>query len=772
MNIGRLQASLAAATNEVTVAAASINFDFTLVKYEAPKEYRLLGELLSTKRKHDAESGAAHVTARRLGSLFEGVCPPTPNLIKAYGKRVSEIAELAASKTPVDYSKSIFASYSGVDATSIWAAATSSKAALPVHLLNCMLARVFEAPEAISIWVELVKEQRQNIARKLEDGESLPFSLATAAAQQEIPRSQLAEWDASARAWLRTADGVKERNQTQLRLVLKNIAIPVNQKTAVFTSVIEAWKSALTTMDSLISGSPQAVSDGAAIVGLSAWHLYPDMTVFGTQIVEISMGDDLINAGGILSLGLSSSANDTSPGVYWCLSLTSLRYYGHPVRSERKLDADPKRVSFPQFQLAVLGAVLGTWKIPMEHTKISIQIILSLGNLLQQDFNTSTKDRWVEMLTQPALAYLAAKGDDKETASRLLHLGRRRASDFIPPHMTKPDLPLFNLLHTIFFFRCLRDNEARIMLLRRIATRVPELSKELTILRCYNSEEGIEDSDSELDDYSDPESKMEVDQAQTDEATSPENISTETTIETYATLFPKVPAFLEDSQFFNEITNHGCHHRWLPELHFQVTPEEEHAHQYSPGMFESELMFVHSHGQILDFLFGDTTTVAIFVKRQETSSKFFMNPPRLVYDDIAWCFESRLVSAENLERLIADWSSPIYKTLLLLSMVSSIYASLSDATLNVECLNRPFINTKIWKDSLYRNDTDTRHWTSPHFLSSRLSMGVVAYFEGGHDIEIAALANVIAISAGDSIYVPKQVYISYCLSCHNTSSLL
>jgi hypothetical protein len=344
------------------------------------------------------------------------------------------------------------------------------------------------------------------------------------------------------------------------------------------------------------------------------------------------------------------------------------------------------------------------------------------------------------------------------------------------------------------------------MLLRRIATRVPELSKELTILRCYNSEEGIEDPDSELDDYSgpeegiedpdselddysdpeegiedpdselddysDPESKMEVDQAQTDEATSPGNISTKTTIKTHATLFPKVPAFLEDSQFFNEITNHGRHHRWLPELHFQVTPEEEHAHQYSPGMFESELMFVHSHGQILDFLFGDTKTVAIFVKRQETSSKFFMNPPRLIYDDIAWCFESRLVSAENLERLIADWSSPIYKTLLLLSMVSSIYASLSDATLNVESLNRPFIYTNICKDAQYSDGSDTRYRTLSQFLSRRVSMGVVAYFEGGHDIDIAALANVIAISAGDSIYVPKQVYISYCLSCHNTSSLL
>lgn len=42
--IGRLQAALAALTNEVTITAAQINFDFSLVRTEAPKEYRSLGE--------------------------------------------------------------------------------------------------------------------------------------------------------------------------------------------------------------------------------------------------------------------------------------------------------------------------------------------------------------------------------------------------------------------------------------------------------------------------------------------------------------------------------------------------------------------------------------------------------------------------------------------------------------------------------------------------------------------------------------------------------
>jgi hypothetical protein len=117
--LGKLQAALASATNEVTVAAANINFDFTLVKYEAPKEYHPLGQLLAPTRKHDAENGKTHVTARRLGALFEGVCPSTPNLIKAYGTRVSDISKQATEKQPNDYSKSIFAAFAGVDGTSI-----------------------------------------------------------------------------------------------------------------------------------------------------------------------------------------------------------------------------------------------------------------------------------------------------------------------------------------------------------------------------------------------------------------------------------------------------------------------------------------------------------------------------------------------------------------------------------------------------------------------------------------------------------------------------
>jgi len=800
MSIGKLQAALAAATNEVTVAAANINFDFTLVKYEAPREYQHIGGLLSTKRKRDAESGTAHITARRLGSLFEDVCPPTPNLIKAYGKRASEIAELAGSKDTGDYSKSIFGSYSGVDATSIWAAATSSKAALPVHLLSCMLARVFEAPEAISIWVELVKEQRHNISKRLEDGESLPFSLAAAAAQQEISRTQLAEWDSSARSWLRTADSIKERKQTQLRLVLENINLPVNDKTVVFASVVDAWKAALTTMENLVSGAPQAVTDGAAIVGLSAWHLYPDMTVFGPKITEISMKDELIQTGGVLSLGLSSSTKETSPGVYWCLSLTFMRYYGQPVRSERQLLVNPKRITFPQFQIAVLGTVLGTWKIPLEHTRICIEILFALGSQFKKLSNMRLQDRWVEVITQPASTYLDAKGEEKEIASRLIHLDRRRASDFIPPSSTCPDLSVFNLLDTQVLFRCLKDNEGRISLLRRIAARYPNLSEESTLLRCRYDDDGNSDPDSTLhettsdteheglveprsevdseadsdevlEDYSEPgspasepasQSKMEIDESELQKPAEEITMATKTVITTYATAYPRIPSFVQGSAFSNIIANDEHHHRGLPVTNSRemFVPEEESAHEYSPGTFwGNDLMAVNYHHERLEFFFGSTTSVAMFVKQRDRN---WMELPAITYDDISWCLQHELFSMEKLERLITNWHSPIYETLSLLSVATTIYATLRDATVNVECLNSPLPKTNIGKHVIsesFSRHKDAKYRFPRTVLTRSSAMGLVAYFEGANDIDISQLEEVMAISAGDSIYVPKRVYI-------------
>lgn len=76
--VGKVQASLAAASQETTLALANANFDMSLIRIEAPQEYKLLGSALAKTKRNIAEDGPAHVTARRLGTLFQGILPETP----------------------------------------------------------------------------------------------------------------------------------------------------------------------------------------------------------------------------------------------------------------------------------------------------------------------------------------------------------------------------------------------------------------------------------------------------------------------------------------------------------------------------------------------------------------------------------------------------------------------------------------------------------------------------------------------------------------------
>ena len=196
--IGKFSLSMLSGVQETTATLAQINFDFSMIKMEAPLEFRPLGQALSRKRKHNAEDGEAHITARRLGALFAKEIPDISHLAHAYGLRVSEISQDPKVNPQGRDADGALAAYVGADGTSIWAAATSGKGALGVHLLTCMLARIWSGPEATSIWSELVEARKLALQHECQGQE---FSLETVtAAQITLTRDNLAEWDASARS--------------------------------------------------------------------------------------------------------------------------------------------------------------------------------------------------------------------------------------------------------------------------------------------------------------------------------------------------------------------------------------------------------------------------------------------------------------------------------------------------------------------------------------------------------------------------------------------
>jgi len=468
--ISKITAALGSIHNENSVSLANLNFDFTLVKLEVPGEYNGLGATISRKRKIEAEEGALHKTARRLGALFTGMLPKTDDLFKAYGTRVSEISAMP-SINPRDSAEKegIFASHVGVDTASIWAAVTSGSSAIAAHLLGCMLARMFTGPEAISVWVELVQKQKEKILGK--NGQILyshEHQAELVAAQQEISRSDLANWDASARAWLQSADEAKAVQHKQTMLILDNASVPVNNEPDTYTSVMKAWTGALEAMGNLINGMPQRVQDGAALLAISSWHMYPDMVVYGPGI-EVKQKDPLFGRAALLTLGLQHLRDDKK-SVYWSLPLACLQYYGHPIHTSRSAGQENSRITYQQFGYVLLGCLFAGWKNFAQTNEDGIEWMLKLGAILKisgvyrRDENQ--KPTWLRYLLTAVQDLDDCDVSERKTAFQLMNLGRRRSTFLYGNGKTPP--PLFGLCQVSVLLAVFKSNMQRVQLLREL----------------------------------------------------------------------------------------------------------------------------------------------------------------------------------------------------------------------------------------------------------------------------------------------------------------
>jgi hypothetical protein len=316
MALNNITASLVSATNENALALASMKLDISMIKVEVPTEYTGLGPALTNKRRVAAEEGSAHKTARRLGILFQDALPSTPSLFRAYGRRCSEISQKSATRNAGKGTDGVFASFLGADITSVWAAATSGASSIAAHLLACILARMWSPSEATSIWTEIVAERKRQVEEESRHGVYKSSVELVLICREEISRKDLAEWDASARAWLQIADGVQMRRQKQLMLITKNVHLPVNMGGSTYGRVLDAWTTALTVMERLICGQPQRVANGATIMGVSSWHLYPDLLVLGESVIPVRFQDHLIPKMGQLTIGLVNTDPRHCDGIF------------------------------------------------------------------------------------------------------------------------------------------------------------------------------------------------------------------------------------------------------------------------------------------------------------------------------------------------------------------------------------------------------------------------------------------------------------------------
>jgi hypothetical protein len=216
-------------------------------------------------------------------------------------------------------------------------------------------------------------------------------------------------------------------------------------------------------LDNLIRGIPQNVQEPEVLLGLLAWHIYPDMSIIGDTVKSVFQKDPLVAPGGIITLGMISNTDSDSNGISWSLPLSHLRYYGEPVASAASIENTASRISFEEMMFVALGGLTKTWFEKMEDAEESILFLVELCEFFKR--NLIMVD-WIQVVGQTAGCFLETKGEAREEAMRLLAHGRRRCAFFTTPE--GPKFPAaFGLKSRATQFKLLKKSaEGRIAWLR------------------------------------------------------------------------------------------------------------------------------------------------------------------------------------------------------------------------------------------------------------------------------------------------------------------
>ncbi|KAI3334886.1 hypothetical protein F4824DRAFT_489922 [Ustulina deusta] len=274
---------------------------------------------------------------------------------------------------------------------------------IAVHLLACMLARMWSRSEAIAIWAELGSERKKEL------------ELTGVADRQD----QLAQWDSSARERLQSADEAMKINQTQSMLIFNNVNLPI---------------SAMVATDNIIRGAPQSVEHGSILLSISSWHIYPDMVVLQSSSAPISQVDPLINDAGILTIGLNTTP-PSETGISWSLPLGHLRHYGGPVVSEKSLVTQGNRIAVTQLiqfiELVAQEPAGGTFYWPgflaeavkplLDWESLDVQIGVRLLSAVLRLLGLDNMNTFTSLLAQPEDSVHYSRDLVKDPVLRFFH---------------------------------------------------------------------------------------------------------------------------------------------------------------------------------------------------------------------------------------------------------------------------------------------------------------------------------------------------------------
>lgn len=169
-------------------------------------------------------------------------------------------------------------------------------------------------------------------------------------------------------------------------------------------------------MDSLVKGMPQRVHDGAALLAIWSWHLYPNMLVYTGTCAQIDHKDPIFDQNALLTLGLEEALarRGDGKGVYWSLPLSRLQYYGDPVQTHRSVGQENSRITSKQLAYVVLGCTFDAWKKYATTNDEGLLWMDSLGEILGSGY--LRRFTWLHHLVVAARELVDGEGLEKQAA--------------------------------------------------------------------------------------------------------------------------------------------------------------------------------------------------------------------------------------------------------------------------------------------------------------------------------------------------------------------
>ena len=255
-------------------------------------------------------------------------------------------------------------------------------------------------------------------------------------------------------------------------LIVDNMDLPIPRKASVYTDVMHTWTQALMVTENLVSGVAQSVNTGEALLGLSAWHIYPDICAIGRRTTIIEQKDHLVTKGGIVTLGLQEHRERDDPGITWSMPLAHLRYYGGAVSSQRTLGSKTTKVFFDRIVLVAMGSAMAAWNNLDAELDSAMHFFIAFAGI--HEFSRQYRERllWPKILADQARRVLSSDQVGRQEMARLVGLGRRRYGVFLAPDKDHPP-PFFGLADPNKCIRLLHRPDQAIATIREMADHIP-----------------------------------------------------------------------------------------------------------------------------------------------------------------------------------------------------------------------------------------------------------------------------------------------------------